>query len=117
MQAQMLRERGHQRVWGVRYEREGGRGQPSHAPVAEPPLPAQWPPAAAASDRLPPGGDAGHISYTASAFTPPPQQHQHQQHQQHQQQHQQHQQHQLTQIGEGAADALGALLAASDKQA
>ena len=26
MQSQMLRERGHQRVWGVRYEREGGRG-------------------------------------------------------------------------------------------
>ncbi len=76
MQAQMLRERGHQRVWGVRYEREGGRGPPSHAPVVEPSLTAQWPPAAAASDRLPPAGDAGHISYTASAFTPPPQQQQ-----------------------------------------
>ena len=77
MQAQMLRERGHQRVWGVRYEREGGRGPPSHAPVVVEPSPtAQWPPAAAASDRLPPAGDAGHISYTASAFTPPPQQQQ-----------------------------------------
>ena len=77
MQAQMLRERGHQRVWGVRYEREGGRGPPSHAPVVVEPSPtAQWPPAAAASDRLPAAGDAGHISYTASAFTPPPQQQQ-----------------------------------------
>ena len=78
----MLRERGHQRVWGVRHGSEGGEGQPSHAPPSEPLPPAQWPPQlqpqpqpqhpATAPDRLSSDGGEGHISYTASAYSPPP---------------------------------------------